>query len=45
MSIGGFATAEAALAEQEAAASAKDKTPRKRQTIAKADVVAQPEAR
>jgi hypothetical protein len=44
VSIGAFAGGEAALSEQETG-SAKDKTPRKRQTIAKADVVAQPEAR
>ena len=44
MSIGAFAVGEAALAEQETTA-AKEKAPRKRQTVAKADVVAQPEAR
>lgn len=44
MSIGAFAGGEAALSEQEPA-SAKEKTPRKRQTIAKADVVSEPEAR
>jgi len=43
VSIGAFAGGEAALAEQETA-SAKEKAPRKRQTVAKADVVAQPEA-
>ena len=44
MSIGAFAGGEAALAEQ-AASSARERVPRKRQTVAKADVVAQPEAR
>ena len=44
VSIGAFSTAEAALAEQDTTA-AKEKAPRKRQTVAKADVVAQPEAR
>jgi len=45
VSIGAFAGAEAALAEQAAAASAKEKAPRKRQTVAKADVVDEPEPR
>ncbi|MFL6801071.1 MAG: hypothetical protein ACJ8EQ_04790 [Sphingomicrobium sp.] len=44
MSIGTFASGEAALSEQTTGA-AKDKVPRRRQTVAKADVVAQPEAR
>jgi len=44
VSIGAFSTAEAALAEQDTTA-AKEKAPRRRQTVAKADVVAQPEAR
>jgi len=45
MSIGVFAGGEGSLSEQEAAASAKEKAPRKRQTVAKVDVVAPPEAR
>jgi len=44
MSISAFAGAQAALSEQ-ATSVAGDKTPRKRQTVAKADLVAQPEAR
>lgn len=44
MTIGFFSSGEAAVAEQ-AEVAAKDKVPRKRQTTAKADVVAQPEAR
>lgn len=44
MSIGAFAGGEAALAEQETAA-AKERAPRRRQSVAKADVVDQPEAR
>jgi hypothetical protein len=44
VSIGVFSTAEAALSEQETA-SAKEKAPRKRQMVAKADVAAQPEPR
>ncbi|HEX6740283.1 MAG TPA: hypothetical protein VF079_00615 [Sphingomicrobium sp.] len=45
MSIGTLAIADAALGEQEEAAAAKEKVPRKRQLTAKGDVVAQPEAR
>jgi hypothetical protein len=44
MSIGAFATGEAALSEQTTNASEK-KTPPRRQTVAKADAVTQPEAR
>lgn len=44
MSIGTFAQGEGALSEQDLAP-AKEKVPRRRQTVAKADVVAQPEAR
>jgi hypothetical protein len=44
MSIGAFAGGEAALSEQETGG-AKDKTPRRRQAVAKADVVDQPEVR
>jgi hypothetical protein len=44
VSIGAFSTAEAALAEQETSA-AREKAPRKRQAVAKADALTQPEAR
>ena len=44
MSIGTFAGGEAAVSEQ-LSTSANEKVPRRRQTVAKADVVAQPEAR
>lgn len=44
MSIATFAGGEAALSEQPSS-SVRDKTPRRRQAVAKADIVVQPEAR
>jgi hypothetical protein len=45
MSIGASAGGETACSEQLVAATAKDKVPRRRQTVAKLDAVVQPEAR
>ena len=45
MSIATFAGGEAALSEQATTTPARDKVPRRRQAVAKADIVAPPEAR